>query len=464
MIYIRDMKVVYMCTYEEIASGGDSRVAWELARYMAGNTDHEVWMVCPGKEYSIKRDKYEPSLMVRCVKSTYVTEGVSIFAPTVNGINRLYKIFKELKPDVVHAHNIDPLSFIAQAWCSSHGVPFVYTGHLLATKFNEWQAFDFGRALKTVVGVGLDVYTSAYYDNCTKIICLNEYAREDFEEFTKTPEKLEVIPNGNIFVDIPKNVNIEKDREIQLMFPGYVCERKNQMFLLEALKHLKTKKKVKLILPGSFQTDSYERDFKRAISTLPDNREIELPGYVDHDDVLKMFGDTHYFVSAALAEVQSLSVIEALASGTPVIGLANTTTVELVKDGVNGSVLSEKSTPEEFAKVLDKYLNVSNREYDRLSEASKKSVEFLDYRNVSKQFSDLYIRIVKENGIPKRKNRGIEYVRKFFSLEENIKATKKMSKKSKHGIFLGLISAFIVVGVALIKVGKGFQKVGKKKK
>ena len=457
------MKIVYMCAYSKIASGGDSRVAWELARYMAGNSGHEVWMLCPDGEYGIKRDEIEPNLMVRTVKSTYVTEGVSIFSPSVNGINRLYKILKELKPDVVHAHNIDPLSFIAEGWCSSHGVPFVYTGHLLATKFNDWQAFEFGKALKRVIGVGLDVYTSAYYENCTKIICLNEYARQDFEEFTETPHKLEVIPNGNVFVEIAKEVEIEKDNPIQLMFSGYICERKNQMFLLEALKALKTKKNVKLVLPGSFQTTEYEEAFGNALKTLPKGREIELPGYVDHDYILNMFKETHYFVSAALAEVQSLSVIEALACKTPVIGLENTTILELVKDGENGALLSDTATPEEFANVLDDYLEISNSEYEKMSKNSKESIQFLHYDNVIKQYDTLYGDISKKDVVKKQKDRGIEYIRKFFSLEENVKATKKMTKKSKYGIFLGLISGVVVFAVALIKIFQSLQKVGRKK-
>ena len=78
------MKIVYTCPYSEIAAGGDSRVAWELARYMAGNTENEVWMLCPDIEYSIKKDHIESELMVRTLKSTDVKDGVRIYSPTVN--------------------------------------------------------------------------------------------------------------------------------------------------------------------------------------------------------------------------------------------------------------------------------------------------------------------------------------------------------------------------------------------
>ncbi len=49
---------------------------------------------------------------------------------------------------------------------------------------------------------------------------------------------------------------------------------------------------------------------------------------------------THAFVSASKMEVQSLAIIEALASGSPVIGLGNETVDELV-DETNGSTVAE---------------------------------------------------------------------------------------------------------------------------
>ncbi len=64
-----------------------------------------------------------------------------------------------------------------------------------------------------------------------------------------------------------------------------------------------------------------------------------------------MLAQTHAFVSASKMEVQSLAIIEALASGSPVIGLGNETVDELV-DETNGVRLPNDTSAEEFAAAI----------------------------------------------------------------------------------------------------------------
>ena len=447
------MKIVYMCAYPEISKGGDSRVAWELARYMAGNTDNDVWMVCPDKDYGIKKDNIEPNLSVYTIKSTEVIEGVNIFSPNVRRIQHIDRIFDELKPDIVHAHSIDPLSFVVQAWCIKNAIPFVYTGHLLATKYDEWQSFNLGPALQSIISVSIDVYTKQYYKNCSKIICLNEFARDDFEEFTQEPEKLFVIPNGHIFKETPKNITLNDDT-YRLLFSGYLSERKNQLFLIKMMKHINTDKKVELLLAGTFLTEKYEREVMEAIKELPENREVKLLGYVEHEKLLEMYSDIHYFVSAALAEVQSLAVIESLASGTPVIALENTTTTELVKNDYNGHLLDVNSTPEELAQVVSRYLDFTQEEYEKMSEGAKESVQFLEYSKIAKRYIDFYNDLIV-HPIDKEKRRiDIKEITNFFKTEH------VGTKRNKYGnsMFLVIISSVVTLALAFIGIANRVKK------
>ena len=447
------MKVIYMCAYPEISKGGDSRVAWELARYMAGNTDNDIWMVCPDKDYGIKKDNIEPNLSVYTIKSTEVIEGINIFSPNVRRIQHIDRIFDELKPDIVHAHSIDPLSFVVQAWCMKNAIPFVYTGHLLATKYDEWQSFNLGPALQSIISVSIDVYTKQYYKNCSKIICLNEFARDDFEEFTQEPEKLFVIPNGHIFKETPKNITLNNDK-YRLLFSGYLSERKNQLFLIKMMKHINTDKKVELLFAGTFLTEKYEREVMEAIKDLPENREVKLLGYVEHEKLLNMYSDIHYFVSAALAEVQSLAVIESLASGTPVIALENTTTTELVKNDYNGHLLDINSTPEEFAQVVSRYLDLTQEEYEKMSEGARESVQFLEYSKIAQRYIDFYNDLIV-HPIDKEKRRiDIKEITNFFKTEH------VGTKRNKYGnsMFLVIISSVVTLALTVIGIANRVKK------
>ena len=447
------MKIIYMCAYPDISKGGDSRVAWELARYMASNTDNDVWMVCADSNFGIKKDRIEPNLSVYSIKSTEVIEGVNIFSPDVRKINHVYRIFDELKPDIVHAHNVDPLSFVVQAWCMKNTVPFIYTGHLLATKYAEWQNFDFGLALKSIINVSIDVYTKRYYKNCSKIICLNEFARADFESYTHDPEKLVVIPNGHIFRDTPKHCTLSDDK-YRLLFPGYISERKNQLFLIDMMRFLHTDKKVELLFAGTFLNDKYKEKVMKAIKNFPENREVKFLGYVEHEKLLEMYSDIHYFVSSALTEVQSLAVIESLASGTPVIGLENTTTTELVKNDYNGYLLNAKSTPEEFAQIVSKYLNITQGKYEKLSENARKSVGFLEYSKISQRYIDFYSNLIAYPVDERRKMMGIKEVIDFFKIDN----MEGKGKKYENNIFLVVVSSIVLIALAFVGIANKVKK------
>ena len=451
------MKISYVCAFSEIAHGGDSRVAWELARYMAKNTQNEVWMICPGESYIVKNDDIEPHLKVQIVPSTEAIEGVRLFSPVLNNVLDLYHILDELNPDIIHAHNPDPLAFVIQGWTITRKKPFVYTGHLLASNINDWQSFNLGKAIEKVIGVSLRIYTKTFYKNCTKIICLNKYAEQDFIKFTNEASKMVVIPNGQIFKEnVNKSSDIEKSPEYNLIFAGYISERKNQLFLIESLKYLKTKNKVNLILARVFLDKDYEKLVNKKIKGLPNNCFVKLLGFVDHEKLLLMYEHVHFFVSAALAEVQSLSIIEALGTGTPVIGLENTTTLELVKNNYNGITLKAKSSPIEFAYEISGLLNISNKEYIKLSKNSRKSVRFLEYSNVAKQYQYLYMSLHKKNNLVQEDYKVLEIFGRFFKWD--VSNLRLNGKKINYNIALGLMSTIFVSGMGLVSIYNGVKE------
>jgi hypothetical protein len=80
-------------------------------------------------------------------------------------------------------------------------------------------------------------------------------------------------------------------------------------------------------------------------------------------------------------EVQSLVIIEALASGTPVVALPNETTEELIDESVG--VLLEKGTkPAAYAQAIQEILSLPEEEYLDLSQQARKRVSHLDWSNI----------------------------------------------------------------------------------
>jgi hypothetical protein len=122
---------------------------------------------------------------------------------------------------------------------------------------------------------------------------------------------------------------------------------------------------------------------------------ILFVGQVPHEQIPSYLQRTHVFVSASKMEVQSLVVIEALASGTPVVGLYNETTTELVDDSV-GCRLPQDATPWEFAAAVERICTLPRSRYEQLCMNARERVSHLDWSNIIDQTVAAYRELLAE--------------------------------------------------------------------
>jgi hypothetical protein len=122
---------------------------------------------------------------------------------------------------------------------------------------------------------------------------------------------------------------------------------------------------------------------------------VIFAGQVEHDTVAGYLERAHLFVSASKMEVQSLSVIEALASGTPVVGLSNETIDELV-DAEVGRVLPKDAPPHAFAAAVDEVCSLAPRQYERLCKQARQRVAPFDWPNVVAMTEEAYRSLIED--------------------------------------------------------------------
>ena len=176
-----------------------------------------------------------------------------------------------------------------------------------------------------------------------------------------------------------------------MLFIGFITERKNQAYLIEAMKSLP--KNYTLRLVGKSHNPDYEMQLKDYCQENGlDN--VEFVGQVEHDQIPKYLEEAHVFPSASKMEVQSLVVIEALASGTPVVGLSNETIDEMISDDV-GAWVAKEDSPVEFAKHIERICNLPQDDYQAMCQAAKDRVDHLDWSNVVESTANAYKDILR---------------------------------------------------------------------
>jgi glycosyltransferase involved in cell wall biosynthesis len=259
------------------------------------------------------------------------------------------------------------------------GVPFYFTAHELPSKILEWGLV---RYMKGVSRTGLlhvltRTYLVTFCRHCTGVVALNQPAAGDIRSIGFRG-RIHIIPNGRTLSDYNGSVPADiHQMEKILTFTGDFYPRKNQKYLVEMLAHLPSQ--YKLLLIGHDVDHQYRREIDATVGPKLRGR-VMFTGKIDHSRIPEQLARTHLWVSASRMEVQSLAVLEALASGTPVLGLANETIDELVDDKV-GMRLPKDTAPEAFARVVRSLCETDGDSYKEMCRDARKRVSHYDWRN-----------------------------------------------------------------------------------
>lgn len=384
------MRIVFITLFKEGFGGGEGRVAHEMARHFS--SCHDVVLICPGEKTGL----YELPDRRKVFGVQSAGQGDMVIT-TLTGkhVNRIFEFLDEFQPDAVHAHEPFSLGLIGQAWAKMHRVPFVHTAHLLPSKILEFGAVEAVKLLKTPLtplSESLIKQLSAnFFENCDAIVALNSFAAKDIREFGYAG-RIFTIPNGRkleMYSACP-NTSLLTPKKI-LTFVGKLTERKNQLYLLEVLENLPKNYCLQLI------GEPLWPDYKKQLQDSATARELDVvfTGEVAHKDIPSYLERTHVFVSASKLEVQSLVILEALASGTPVVGLSNETVDELIDRAV-GSRLPKGTDPKAFARHIERICNLSQFKYNKICQNARDRVSGYDWANVMKLTVDAYQTLQRE--------------------------------------------------------------------
>ncbi len=457
------MKVLYTTSYKREEPNGIAVVSFQLADAMAEIQD--VAMICSGSETHIEDDSGYPTLHIQSAGD----KQLNMHNFTSSNLKAIFDFMDEFDPDIVHTHVPADIGLVCQIWAVNNGVPYVNTCHALPSKASKWMDFG-GLALfprSWVTSISLNYYKS-FLKSCDAIVALNSSIEKELEALDFSG-KVFRIPNA---VDISRlesaKIQDIKKKPIQLLFIGSVHPRKNQSFLVDVMKLL-PKDEFELHLIGQEQNEEYSAKLRKKIEDLKlDN--IHVHGTVDYERIPDFVEEAHFFVSASLFEVQSIAIIEALASGTPVLGLSNETMDELVDDSC-GFNISQSTKPEIFAERVKKMAAMDVSEYKKLSSNARKKVQDLDWASIAERTAEKYRGLLKSKRSSREQQ--ISAAERIISLipsEElqnrikkdlNIRSPKKGKKRNRASwIMLGW--AFVTVIVSIFSFF--FIRAGSKKK
>ena len=415
------MRVVFSTFFRESKGGGCGRISYEIAQAFA-HQGHETVLIRPGEKTQI--EKVAPHFRYLEIKSLGEGE-VSIPYLSVNNLQFLFNFLEKFRPQIIHGQDFGPTSLVTQFWAINHHLPFLYTGHVLPTKFSEFGIGEFSESFGRFLDTSLmKKYLYNFFKNCDAWVALNKDAQKDILKYG-FQEKIFIIPNGR---DLQAYYRCRpaqlSERQKQLTFIGYLSQRKNQKYLLRVMECLPENFFLNLI--GTPINSKYFEELKKYIEKKH-LKNVNCMGEIPYQQIPQILEKTHILVSASKIEVQSLVIIEALASGTPVIGLANETVDELI-DKSTGYRLEKNTTPKIYSEHIQEICSLSQKEYEVLCQKAREKVSHLDWPEIVKKTEIVYQKLIEN----KKKDDQIIQENKLKTLKE----TLNLLTSSKIKIFL----------------------------
>ena len=180
--------------------------------------------------------------------------------------------------------------------------------------------------------------------------------------------------------------NMQPKKDNLIVFLGRVVEEKQIDKLIRAFAALDQSLDARLEIVGG---GDQEARLKALATQLRVRDRITFTGYVDEAYLRNALTRATVFAMPSIAELQSISTMEAMASGLPIVAADAMALPHLVHDGENG-FLFEPGNVAQLAEKLTKILSMSHDDIMKLKNESLKIVVSHDIQRTLDTFESLY--------------------------------------------------------------------------
>ncbi len=261
-------------------------------------------------------------------------------------------ICSRVTPDIIHAHH--PLGFFH--WLSTPGIKKILTLHNKGAYVHEMRnSLSNNFFSKKRLDIFDEIETNAF--NVADVVTFPSRAAYEMFVETKFPnvlknDNIEIIYNGidiekiskiNVPLGFRETYGIPAGARIVLNVANHITF-KNIDLLIEAVYRHNAVRKEKLFVVNISTAPMKETEaLRNLVSRLKMNGNVKFLFNVQNDDVIRFMKQCCCLVMPGTYVVYDMVILEALASGCYVIVSNNGGNREMIRNGVNGTLLPEIS-------------------------------------------------------------------------------------------------------------------------
>ncbi|MBQ8783398.1 MAG: glycosyltransferase family 4 protein [Clostridia bacterium] len=305
----------------------------------------------------------------------------------IKAYKQLKKIIDDNHFDIIHCHTPmgGILTRIAAAKKRQNGTKVIYTAH----GFHFYKGAPFAN---WAIYFPIECFMSRKTD------CLITINEEDFflaKRFFKKPEikKVDGVGyNSDLYYPVSEEekykMRAEKGfspNEKLLIYVAELNANKNQGMLIRMMSELKTTK-ARLLLAGA---DNFNGEYQRLAKELNVDDRIEFLGH--REDVEKLLKMSDICVASSLREGLPVNIMEAMATGLPVVAVDNRGHRSLIRSGIDGFLVKANDIAS-LAVLVDSLFN-DKALYKSISTNAQESIKRFSKEAVFIQMEKVYSKL-----------------------------------------------------------------------
>ena len=232
-----------------------------------------------------------------------------------------------------------------------------------------------------------------------KFFSISQNIKNDLLELGVTENKITMVPNG---IEKVKFLQFEESKQninnkIFLITVARFAKEKKGFDLIPLIAKMLNEKKINfqwtIVGYNSKQIRMIDnmKNFEKSFKYLNNIENLDEK-FFPHNDLIKIYKNNHIYINLARIESFGMTIMEALASGLPVVTFDTKGGNELIKNDYNGIII-KKLSPEQIVNAIDHY-NKSTILYEKHRKNTIPSIEKFDLSLVAHKTIEGYKEVI----------------------------------------------------------------------
>lgn len=308
------------------------------------------------------------------------------------------RAIKRFKPDIIHIHNEFGIGLSGAYIARILKIPYVYTLH---TMYDDYIHYIAKKPFVPIVKGASHIYFKRLAKNATSITGPSQKV-DDFFKKCGLKKHVSVVSNtAELDIFQPDRIDKEatkkfkedngiKENDFVGCFCGRLGKEKNIETLLKYWKDTVSETdNLKLVIFGG---GPEQENLQKLAEEYGIKDMIIFTGKIPHVELPHYYAACNFYITASLTEMHSISMIEAMASGLPVLYINDESNKSQIDSGVNGFIYSDAK--EMYEKIT--YLkNLSQEDYEEFRDKVRKSVAQSGAEELAKVILEIYTDAIK---------------------------------------------------------------------